>query len=294
MDQAQSLREYMHRLQEQQGNNKKCRVLTITSGKGGVGKSNFSLNFALALKASGKKVVVLDLDFTTTNINILMGVTPKYNLTDVLNQRNTIWDILEIGVGGIEYIAGDLDIQDLMGFDQRALTYFWDQIQKLQTYADFILLDTGAGISKELMEFIFASDETIIVTTPEPTSIADSYSVLKTVFHYNEQQPKFRLVINRAQNIGEAVETSRALKNACNKFLKINLSTLGYIMEDTHVRQSVRMQMPFFLSYPKCEASNNIKEIVHTYLPEIDLNSTVSSKGLRGFFEKILSKDKLS
>ncbi|MDF2557285.1 MAG: hypothetical protein K0R71_1113 [Bacillales bacterium] len=292
MDQAQSLREYMHRLQGQQENNKKCKVLTITSGKGGVGKSNFTLNFALALKSSGKKVVVLDLDFTTTNINILMGVTPKFNLTDVLNQRNTIWDVLEMGVGGIEYIAGDLDIQDLRGFDQHTLAYFWDQIQKLQTYADFILLDTGAGISEELMEFIFASDETIIVTTPEPTSIADSYAVLKTVFQYEQQQPKFRLVVNRAQNFGEALETSRALNSACNKFLKINLKILGYIMEDSHVRQSVRMQMPFYMSYPTCEASKNIKEIVRSYLTEMDSNQAVSSKGIRGFFEKILTKGK--
>lgn len=292
MDQAQSLREYMNRLQGQHEDQKKCHVLTITSGKGGVGKSNFTLNFALALKASGKKVVILDLDFTTTNINILMGVTPKHNLNDVLNQRNSIWDILEMGVGGVEFIVGDLDIQDLMGFDQRALSYFWDQIQKLQTYADFILLDTGAGISKELMDFIFASDETIIVTTPEPTSIADSYAVLKTVYQYDQQQPRFRLVVNRAQNFGEAVETSQALKSACTKFLNINLKTLGYIMEDAHVRQSVRMQMPFYLSYPNCEASKNIKDIVRAYLPEIDLNHEATSKGIRGFFEKILFKGK--
>jgi flagellar biosynthesis protein FlhG len=292
MDQAQSLREYMHRFQVQQQNNHQSRVITITSGKGGVGKSNFTLNFALALKTAGKQVVVLDLDLTTANINILMGVSPRYNLTDVLYQRNSIWDVLELGTGGIEYIAGGIEIKELLDLDQNSLTFFWNQIQELQTYADFILLDTGAGISKELVEFILASDETILVTTPEPTAIADSYSVLKTVFHYNKQPPKFRLVVNRAQTYREAVETSRALKNASSKFLKMNLNTLGFIMEDTHVRQSVRMQMPFFMSYPMCEASKNIKEIVHAYLPEVDMNPSVSSKGIRGFFEKILSMGK--
>jgi flagellar biosynthesis protein FlhG len=292
MDQAQSLRDYMNRFQEQQENSERCRVITITSGKGGVGKSNFTLNFALSLKASGKKVVILDLDFATTNINILMGVAPRYNLTDVLNQKRSIWDVLETGVGGIEYIDGDLGIQDLIDFDQHTLSYFWDQIQKLQTYADFILLDTGAGISKELVGFIMASDETILITTPEPTSIADSYSVLKMMTQYKVQQPKYSLVVNRAQNFAEAVETSQALRNACNRFLNINLSTLGYIMQDTHVRQSVRAQTPFYLAFPKCEATKNINEIVHKYLPELNLNPTVSTMGIRGFFEKIISKGK--
>ncbi|NRD79419.1 MinD/ParA family protein [Bacillus sp. BRMEA1] len=293
MDQAQSLREYMQRFQVQQENsNHPSRVITITSGKGGVGKSNFTLNFALGLKSAGKKVVVLDLDLTTANINILMGVTPKYNLTHVLNERKNIWDVLETGTGGIEYIAGGIDIQDLLEIDQYALKFFWSQIQELQSYADFILLDTGAGISKELVDFILASDETILVTTPEPTAIADSYSVLKTVIHYNKMPPNFRLVINRAQSYKEAIETSRSLKNACSKFLKIHLNTLGFIMEDVHVRQSVRMQTPFLMSYPKCEASKNITEIVRTYLPEVELNTSSSSKGIRGFFEKIISMGK--
>lgn len=292
MDQAQSLRDYMNRFQAKQQNDHQSRVITITSGKGGVGKSNFTLNFALALKAAGKKVVVLDLDLTTANINILMGVAPRYNLTDVIYQRKSIWDVVELGTGGIEYIAGGFDIQELFVLDQNTLSYFWNQIQELQSHADFILLDTGAGISKELVEFILASDETIIVTTPEPTAIADSYAVLKTLFHYNKQLPKFRLVVNRAQTYREAIETSRALKNASNKFLKMNLHTLGFIMEDMHVRQSVRMQMPFYMAYPKCEASKNIKEIVHTYLPDIDMNPSFSSKGIRGFFEKILSISK--
>lgn len=289
MDQAQTLRKYMDRFNAQQQKKTNSRVITITSGKGGVGKSNFTLNFALGLKAAGKKVVVLDLDLTTANINILMGITPRYSLVDVLSQRKLIWDVIEKGTGGIEYISGGLDIQDLLYLDQTKLSYFWSQIQELQNYADFILLDTGAGISKELIDFILASDETIIVTTPEPTSIADSYSVLKTVRHYSQQSPKFRLVVNRSLTYREAVETSRALQNACSSFLKIELKSLGFLMEDDHVKHSVRSQMPFFISYPKCAASKSIKQMVFSYLPELTETSSASPKGLRGFFEKILS-----
>lgn len=296
MDQAQSLREYMHRFNVQQEpkhempekmRKHSARVITITSGKGGVGKSNFTLNFALGLNAVGKKVVVLDLDLSTANINILMGITARNSLADVLHRQKSIWDVLEKGTAGIDYISGGLEIQDLMELDPHTLSFFWSQIQELQTYADFILLDTGAGISKELVDFILASDETILVTTPEPTAIADSYAVLKTVLQFTKQTPKFRLVVNRAQSYREAVDTSRAIKNASSSFLKFKLVTLGFLMEDVHVRQSVRSQLPFFISYPNCEASKNMKQIIHSFLPESDEFPSTSTKGIRNFFEKI-------
>lgn len=294
MDQAQRLREYMHQHNSGQGTGKSARVITITSGKGGVGKSNFTLNFALGLQSTGKKVIVLDLDFSTANINILMGITPRYTLVDVLFRETRIWDVLEKGPMGVEYISGGIDIQDLMEIDQNALTFFWSQIQELQTYADFILLDTGAGISKELVNFILASDETILVTTPEPTSIADSYAVLKTVHHFKKQAPKLRLIVNRAQTYREAIETSRALKNACRQFLKMELETLGFLMEDTHIRQAVKLQSPFFMEYPNCEASKNIKQIVFSFSPEMEKRSAPTPKGIKGLFEKLLTLGKSS
>ncbi|ETI69333.1 MinD/ParA family protein [Neobacillus vireti] len=294
MDQAQSLREYMQRFNVQEEKTHASRVITITSGKGGVGKSNFTLNFALGLQAAGKKVVILDLDLSTANINILMGITPRYSLVDVLYHKKYIWDVLEKGIKGIEYIAGGFEIQDLMKLDQQTLTFFWSQIQELQTYADYILLDTGAGISRELVDFILASDETILVTTPEPTSIADSYAVMKTVHQFTKEFPNFLLVVNRAHSYREAVETSRALKNACSSFLKIKLKTLGFLMEDTHVGKAVRSQTPFFISFPNCEASRSIKQIVYAYLPNRDENTIVKTKGIRGFFEKMLSFGKSS
>lgn len=292
MDQAQSLREYMRRFNVQQQKKHSSRVITITSGKGGVGKSNFTLNFALGLKAVGKKVVVLDLDLSTANINILMGITPRYSLVDVMFHHKYIWDVLEKGTDGIEYISGGLEIQELSELDQETLSFFWSQIEELQTYADFVLLDTGAGISKELVDFILASDETILVTTPEPTSIADSYAVLKTVLQFTKPSSKFHLVINRAQTYREAAETTRTLQNVCSQFLMLELKSLGCLMEDVHVRQSVKSQKPFFILYPNCVASKNIKQIVYSYLPEMDVTSSNSTTGIRGFFEKILSLGK--
>lgn len=290
MDQAQSLREYMHRHQVLQETKHNSRMITITSGKGGVGKSNFTLNFALALKSIGKKVVILDLDLSTANIDILMGISSSGNsLADVLHKRKYLFDCIDKGSGGIDYIAGGLDLQDLLLLDQENQVFFMNQIQELNAYADFILLDTGAGISKILVDFIIASDETILVTTPEPTSIADSYAVMKTVLQYTSHTPKFRLVVNRARSYREAVETSRALKNASSAFLKMSLNTLGFLMEDAHVQKAVRTQTPFYLSYPNCEASKNMKQIMYTFLPDMEVNSSAPIKGVRGFFEKMLS-----
>ncbi|NMD69105.1 MinD/ParA family protein [Bacillus sp. DNRA2] len=298
MDQAQTLREYMHRFsaeQEVKEVKQSSHVITITSGKGGVGKTNFTLNFALGLKAIGKKVIVLDMDLSTANINILMGITPKFSLADVLHQKKHIWDIVEHGIDGINYIYGGLDLEELMDLDQPKLTHFWGQIQELQAYADYILLDTGAGISKELIDWILASDETILVTTPEPTSIADSYSVLKTVQHFMEDPPTIRLVVNRVQNFQEGLETARALQNATSNFLKMDLKTLGFLMEDTHVRQSVRSQAPFYISYPNCIATKNIKQIVAVYVPDNEHKTTgAAPKGMKGIFQKIISIGKWS
>ncbi|MGG1399052.1 MinD/ParA family protein [Bacillus salipaludis] len=294
MDQAQSLREYMHRYNIQQEKKQSSRVITITSGKGGVGKSNFTLNFALGLKAVGKKVVILDLDLSTANINILMGISSRYRLADVLKQRKGILDVIEKGIEGIEYIYGGMELDELLKLDQGSLSFFMSQLQELQAYADFILLDTGAGISKELVNFILGSDETILVTTPEPTSIADCYAVLKTVVQYSEQSPRFRLVVNRAQSYREAVETSKRLQNACYHFLKLDLKTLGHLLEDQHVRKSVKAQTPFYITYPNCTASKNMKQIVYSYLPDLIDTSSVSLKGIQGFFERILSLGKSS
>ncbi|MEH7107163.1 MinD/ParA family protein [Bacillus sp. JJ1764] len=305
MDQAQSLREKMNRLQAerpqqlqdplqktQYQHHPSSRVITITSGKGGVGKSNFSLNFALGLKAEGKKVVILDLDLSTANLNILMGISPRYSLANVLYDQIRIWDVIEKGTEGIEFIHGGFDLQHLMNFDQSKLDYFWNQLNELQSYADYILLDTGAGISKELVDFILASDETIMVATPEPTSIADAYTVLKTVMSYTTEQPKLRLVINRAQTYQEAVETSRAFQHACKTILKLEIQTLGYLLEDLHVRQSVKAQKPFLVMYPNSTAAKNMKQIIYSYLPEFTRSGPSSSKGIRGFFEKIWSRRK--
>jgi flagellar biosynthesis protein FlhG len=292
MDQAESLRKYMQRFNVQHQNNHSSRVITITSGKAGVGKSNFILNFALGLKASGKKVVILDLDLSTANINILMGVTPSFSLVDILFQRKYIWDILGEGMEGIEFISGGLDLQNLLELDQETLSFFLSQIQDLHTYADFILIDTSAGISKALVDVILASDDTILVTTPEPASITDSYAVLKTVLQSSKQSPNVRLLVNRAKTYRDAVEASRAIKNTSNNFLKYKLKTLGFLMEDVDVQHSVKLKKPHFIAYPNSETSKEIKQMVSSFLLEMEEVSSVSTNGIRGFFEKIMIFDK--
>jgi flagellar biosynthesis protein FlhG len=164
-----------------------------------VGKSNFALNFALSLMELGKKVVLVDLDIGMANLDILMGMTPTYHLMDMIEQRKSIWDVLEEGPNGLEYLAGGTGFTHLHQFDVDERSYFFDELEKLHGYADIILIDTGAGLNLEAQACHLSADEIILLTTPEPTAIADAYSVLK-ILHSQQPSLSFQLVINRVSN----------------------------------------------------------------------------------------------
>ena len=153
----------------------------MTSGKGGVGKSNFTLNFALTLQSKGYKVLVFDADIGLANIDVLMGISSKYNLYHLLKKEKTIWEIIQKGYNDLEFIAGGSGFNDLLRLTDEELDYFAEQVMQLNGYVDFIIFDTGAGLSKETLKFILAAEEAIVVTTPEPTSITDAYAIIKMV-----------------------------------------------------------------------------------------------------------------
>ncbi|MBO9599783.1 MAG: P-loop NTPase, partial [Cohnella sp.] len=178
-DQAEALRHLVHTTSSDLA--KATRIITITSGKGGVGKSNFSLNFAMALQKRGFSVLVFDADISFANIDVLLGTPAQYNLIHLLNGEKSIWDIIQTGPNGLQFIAGGSGFKDLVRLSDQEIEYFAQQIGKLNGHVDFIVFDTGAGLSKETVRFITAADETIVVTTPEPTSITDAYALIKMI-----------------------------------------------------------------------------------------------------------------
>ena len=246
------------------GNRRTARVITITSGKGGVGKSNFTLNFALQLQMLGYRVLVFDADIGMANIDVLMGASPKYNLYHLLKREKTIREIVCSGYNNLQYIAGGSGFNDLLTLTRDELAYFTEQVMTLGETHYFILFDTGAGLSKETFTFITAADETIVVTTPEPTAITDAYALIKMV-HMQAPETRFRLVVNRVSSREEGQQTADKIRLVAQQFLKLDIPLLGTISDDANVSKSVKRQIPFSSLYPDTAAARELKELAKRY-----------------------------
>lgn len=286
-DQAKKLRDQMALNSLQARQNRVTRVVTVTSGKGGVGKSNFSLNFALSLIEMGQKVLILDADLGLANIDVLMGITPKHNLHQMIEQRTPIWEIIEKGPGGLEFIAGRSGFTKISMLDDQKLSYLFEQLNLLEGYADTIIIDTGAGMSKESLQFILSADEVCLVTTPEPTALTDAYAIIKMVHSKN---PGFRprLIVNRVHSMEEGPSTADRLSLVAKKFLGAEILYMGFIFEDGNVSKSVKKQEPFYLAYPNSPASINMRGIARAFL-EPGTQFGADPKGVKGFLRKMLN-----
>lgn len=285
-DQAENLRRKMSTLTLETGQQiRKTQIITITSGKGGVGKSNFALNFALSLLRYNKKVLVFDVDVGFANIDLLMGFSPKQTIINMIEERLSIWEIIEKGPCGLEMIAGGSGFSQVFQLDEEKMEHFFEQLSELQGYVDYIILDTGAGLSPDSLRYITAADEVILVTTPEPTSYMDAYAVLKSVHHYDPALT-FKLIINRCTSIREGRQTFNKLHMVANQFLNKEIYSLGFIPEDAKVHRAVKEQTPFVLEYPESKAAQAIKEITATFL-----NIPVKrAGGVKGFLSKMFHK----
>ncbi|KIL35304.1 cobyrinic acid a,c-diamide synthase [Cohnella kolymensis] len=278
-DQAEALRHLVHSQDSQEA--KTTRVLTVTSGKGGVGKSNFTLNFAMALQKRGYSVLVFDADVSFANIDVLLGTPAKYNLLHLLKGEKTIWEIIQVGPDNLQYIAGGSGFQDLVRLSEQELEYFAAQIGKLNGHFDFILFDTGAGLSKETVRFITAAEETIVVTTPEPTSITDAYALIKMLKSMGHDI-SFRLVVNRVTDDKEGKQTADNIRQVADKYLGLQLPVLGFIPDDANVSKAVKKQTALSVAYPDTAAVRGIDRIAANFLMEQQ-----ETGGMTNFFQRI-------
>ncbi|WP_020615267.1 MinD/ParA family protein [Paenibacillus daejeonensis] len=289
-DQAQTLRN-MVLVQGEAAGQRPTRIVTVTSGKGGVGKSNFSLNFALALQQMGQRVLVFDADIGMANIDVLMGRNSSYSLYHLLKREKTIWEIVQEGPQGLEYIAGGSGFRDLLDLDQEQLDYFSEQIGKLHGHYDVILFDTGAGLSKETVRFITAAQETIVVTTPEPTSITDAYALIKMV-HAMGEQAAFKLVVNRAVDRKEGKHTADKIGLVARQFLQTDIPMLGIVPDDSLVPKAVKKQVPFTIAAPDGSASRAIAQIARDFIhgAGASVAEPVEMGGVKGFLLRMFSR----
>jgi flagellar biosynthesis protein FlhG len=264
-DQAQALRQLIRTREHPE--TRTTRILTVTSGKGGVGKSNFSLNFAMALQRRGHSVLVFDADIGMANIDVLLGTPAQYNLFHLLKREKTIWDIIQTGPNGLKFIAGGSGFQELVRLSDEDIEYFADQVGQLNGHFDFLLFDTGAGLSKETLRFITAAEEAIVVTTPEPTSITDAYALMKMVKTMGHEV-LFRLVVNRVSDDREGRVTADNIRQVVFKYLGVDLPVLGYIPDDNQVTKAVKKQTPLSVAFPDSAAMREIDRIASWYLQE--------------------------
>lgn len=293
-DQAQSLRQLVSA--QPVGSpiaksNRTAKIITVSSGKGGVGKSNFTLNFALTIQAMGKRVLVFDADIGMANIDVLMGVSSQYSLYDLLRGEKKIEDVIQYGPDKLPFIAGGSGLADMMSLSEAEMDYFITEIERIASEMDYIIFDTGAGLSKENMKFIVSADQCLVVTTPEPTSITDAYALIKVVHGMDNQVP-FSLVVNRAGDEQEAREAANKIILTAQRFLDLDIQLLGSIADDTHVVQAVKRQVPFTAAYPRCNASSDIRRIALRYMAVPTATESETPKGIKGFMHRWLKRTK--
>ncbi len=286
MDQANNLRNLINRNSNQNNIELSSRVITVTSGKGGVGKTNFSLNLAIQLSKFNKRVVIIDADFGLANIEVLFGILPQYNLADVLKGNKDIEEVLTDGPMGIKFISGGSGLKELSNITERQMNYFINNFSYLDAISDIIIIDTGAGISKSVINFIKASDETIIVTTPEPTSVTDAYALIKTIKEENGKTPDFKVVVNRVDDDEEGDEIYNKISRASSKFLGISLVNLGYIPYDRFLVKAVKHQQPASICFPNCDFTKSIEQISRK-LMKVPLEKSSGEVGIRGFMKRL-------
>jgi flagellar biosynthesis protein FlhG len=262
-----------------------ARVITITSGKGGVGKTNFTVNLAIKLAQMGKRVIIIDADLGLSNVDVIMGKISKYNLSDVIKNNKDIMEILEEGPYGVRFISGGSGVQELIKLNKLQMVDLLMKIGKLDSEADIILIDTGAGLSESVLSFVHASKEVILVTTPDPTAITDAYALIKTI-SLKDSYKNIKIVVNRVESDTEAYNILDRLKVVSEKFIGIKLNSLGFIMYDNCVSKSVKIQQPFVLNYSKCEATKNINDIAKILL-ETKSTEMTGSSGLKMFINKL-------
>lgn len=293
-DQADKLRQIIANLKnrslinqvdpEKEAPRRNSRVITVTSGKGGVGKTNLAVNLAICLSEYGFKVIILDADFGLANIDVIFGIVPQNTLVDVINSKKSILEILTEGPKNIKFISGGSGVEQLTKLDKIQLEKFIENISLLDRLADFIIIDTGAGVSESVISFVMAADEVLLVTTPEPTSITDAYALIKMVSNRDNTKP-MKLIVNRAETQTEAENILRKLSLVAEKFLSIKLNPLGFVLNDDLVPKSVRMQQPFTVAYPRCNASKQIRDICKKL---VQIRVDRAQGGMKSFVSKLV------
>jgi len=271
-----------------------ARVITVTSGKGGVGKSNTAINLAIQFRKMGQRVIILDADFGLANIEIMFGTVPKHNLCDLIYQGKNIKEVITWGPAGVGFISGGSGIAGLSNLSRDYLAYIIQNLAQLDAIADIIIVDTGAGISDAVLEFLVASGEILLVTTPEPTSITDSYSLLKALCRhprFSREESKIKVLANKVTKLEEGQTLFNKLNVVVARYLKLPITFLGAIPKDDKLSEAVMQQLPISIKEPGAKSARCYEQIAATLMNR-ELNMDVKKRGMAAFFSHLITGKK--
>lgn len=289
MDQAEQLRNIIKLNNQTQ--RPLARVITVTSGKGGVGKSNTAINLAVQMKKMGQRVIILDADFGLANIEIMFGTVPKHNLCDLIYQGKNIREIITWGPAEIGFISGGSGIAGLSNLSRDYLSYIIQNLAELDAIADVIIIDTGAGISDAVLEFLVASGEILLVTTPEPTSITDSYSLLKALnrhTRFSREDSQIKVIANRVDTEEEGKTLFNKLNAVVTRYLNLPITYIGSIPQDSQLSQAVMQQMPVSIQSPNAKSTRAFEKITEILFNK-ESSKMISKRGMAAFFSHIIA-----
>ncbi len=298
-DQAEQLRSLMKEKVRAEGDapefdvsqaprsNRKTRIITITSGKGGVGKTNVATNMAISYAQMGKKVILIDADLGLANVNVMMNIIPQYNLYHVMRKQKKMSEIILDTEYGIKLVAGASGFSKIANMTEDERNSFIEEMFTLAD-TDIIIIDTSAGVSRNVLGFVAAADEVVIVTTPEPTSITDAYGIIKIIAtEVDNLNINLKMIVNRVKTAVEGKRVADRMIQIAAQFLNLKVEYLGFIYDDPAVSQAVLRQKPFLVSDPKGKASVCLKHIVS----RIEKTEFLETEGFGRFMRKLLGRD---
>ena len=267
----------------------KVRTIAITSGKGGVVKTNIATNLAMLFRKYKKRVLLIDLDLGLANVDILLGLHPEYTLQDVIEGRKEMKDIVLQGPEGIMIVPGSSGIEELTNLNEAQKKQLFRGLGELDEEVDVAIVDTGAGISSNVLSFVLAANEILLITTPEPTAITDAYAMIK-VLSRRRKELNIKLVVNLSGSREEAESTMKNISSVARRFLGIDIQYLGYMLSDPNVSIASRRQKSFVKEYPNTIATSCLNKMVVSFLNNDDGTQAL---GIEGYFRRIVSEERL-
>lgn len=286
-DQAERLREMFQGRQAYTLPRKRrlSRIIVIASGKGGVGKTNLVVNLGILLGQWGQKVIILDTDIGMANVDILLGLKPRSTLADVIKGNKDLDEIILRGPANIEIIPGGSGLSEIINLDNHQREQLISRLSYLEEQEHIMLVDCAAGLSRDVLSYIAAADELILVTTPEPTAITDVYSIIKLVSKYRLHS-QINLVINMVHTAGTGEDVYRRLNNACHNFLGMEISLLGCLDYEHSVHQAVLSCSPYILHNPRSQVADCTRQVARSLLYGEETTPASGKKGA-GFFKRL-------